>query len=128
MICLRLLFQLYLGNLELRRGADARKHLELFRCSCLRLFGLCVPVKIQYVSLEAQLPIQWVPVLGSLYKLILSITQEPTIWVPGLLLSVKILCIPSTLGLVVATFRRPYSTNFVLGEPYELLCVPIVVT
>ena len=27
----------------------------------------------------------WVPVLGSLYKLLLSITQEPTIWVPGLL-------------------------------------------
>ena len=33
----------------------------------------------------SQLPISWVPVLGSLYKLILSITQDPTIWVPGLL-------------------------------------------
>ena len=31
------------------------------------------------LTLEAQLPIYWVPVLGSLYKLILSITQEPTI-------------------------------------------------
>ena len=37
------------------------------------------------LPLEAQLPIYWVPVLGSLYKLILSITPEPTIWVPGLL-------------------------------------------
>ena len=37
------------------------------------------------LSLEAQLPINWVPVLKSLYKCILSITQGPTIWVPGLL-------------------------------------------
>ena len=41
------------------------------------------------LTLEAQLPTYWVPVLGPLYKLILSInnsiTQEPTIWVPGLL-------------------------------------------
>ena len=37
------------------------------------------------LALEAQLPIYWVPVLGSLYKLILPKTQEPTIWVPGLL-------------------------------------------
>ena len=29
--------------------------------------------------------IYWVPVLKSLYNFILSITQEPTIWVPGLL-------------------------------------------
>ena len=29
--------------------------------------------------------IYWVPVPGSPYKLMLSITQEPTIWVPGLL-------------------------------------------
>ena len=36
-------------------------------------------------TLEAQLPIYWVPFLGSLYKLILSIPQEPTMWVPGLL-------------------------------------------
>ena len=36
-------------------------------------------------ALEAQLPIYWVPVLKSLYKFILSITQGPTIWVPGLL-------------------------------------------
>ena len=34
-------------------------------------------------SLEAQLPMYWVPVLGSLYKCILSITQGLTIWVPG---------------------------------------------
>ena len=33
--------------------------------------------------IEAQLPIYWVPVLGSLYTLILSTTQEPTMWVPG---------------------------------------------
>ena len=38
-----------------------------------------------FVTLEAQLPIYWVPVLGPLYKPLLSITQEPTIWVPGLL-------------------------------------------
>ena len=37
------------------------------------------------LTLEAQLPIYWVPVLKSLYKFILSITQGPTIWVPGLL-------------------------------------------
>ena len=37
-------------------------------------------------TLEAQLPITyWVPVLKSLYKFILSITQGPTIWVPALL-------------------------------------------
>ena len=36
-------------------------------------------------SLEAQLPIYRVPVLKSLYRFILSITQGPTIWVPGLL-------------------------------------------
>ena len=43
------------------------------------------------IALEAQLPIYIyihiyrVPVLKSLYKSILSITQGPTIWVPGLL-------------------------------------------
>ena len=37
------------------------------------------------LSVEAQSPIYWVPVLGSLCKLMLPITQEPTIWVPGLL-------------------------------------------
>ena len=37
------------------------------------------------ITLEAQLPICWVPVLKSLYKFVLSITQGPTIWVPGLL-------------------------------------------
>ena len=41
--------------------------------------------RFMYATPEAQLPIYWVPVLGSLYKLILSITQEPSIWVPGLL-------------------------------------------
>ena len=35
------------------------------------------------VTLEAQLPIYWVPVLRSVYKLILSITQEPTICFQG---------------------------------------------
>ena len=42
-------------------------------------------IYIYIYTLEAQLPIYWVPVLGSLYKLILPITQEPTVWVPGLL-------------------------------------------
>ena len=36
-------------------------------------------------ALEAQLPIYWVPVLKSLYNFLLSGTQGPTIWVPGLL-------------------------------------------
>ena len=36
------------------------------------------------VSLKAQLPIYWVPVLKSLYNFILSGTKGPTIWVPGL--------------------------------------------
>ena len=38
-----------------------------------------------YSALEAQLPTYWVPILKSLYNLILSVTQGPTIWVPGLL-------------------------------------------
>ena len=37
------------------------------------------------ITLEAQLPIHWVPVLRSLYNFVLSVTQGPTIWVPGLL-------------------------------------------
>ena len=37
------------------------------------------------VTLEAQLPVYWVPVLLSLYNNIFSATQGPTIWVPGLL-------------------------------------------
>ena len=40
-------------------------------------------------TLEAQLPIYWVPVLKSLYTFVLSIAQGPTIWVPGLLGSGK---------------------------------------
>ena len=36
-------------------------------------------------TLEAQLLTYWVPVFGSMYRLILAVTQEPTIWVPGLL-------------------------------------------
>ena len=43
-------------------------------CCCVRS-GHCLP----YQSLETQLPIDWVPVLESLYKFILSITQGPTI-------------------------------------------------
>ena len=42
-------------------------------------------VFITDVSLEAQLPVYWVPVLKSLYSFILSVTQGATIWVPGLL-------------------------------------------
>ena len=61
------------------------------------------------VTLEAQLPIYWVLVLGSLYRLILSMTQEPTIWVPGL------------LGLCIAPTRLAdrscnYSTVFFFVE------------
>ena len=41
--------------------------------------------EIPRLNLEAQLPMYWVPVLKSLYKFILSITQGPTIWLPGLL-------------------------------------------
>ena len=37
------------------------------------------------LALEAQVPIYWAPVLKSLYELVLSVTQGPTIWVPGLL-------------------------------------------
>ena len=37
------------------------------------------------VTLAAQLPTYWVPVFKSLFKCTLSITQRPTIWVPGLL-------------------------------------------
>ena len=40
-------------------------------------------------ALEAQLPIYWVPVLKSLYNFLRSVTQGPTIWVPGLLGKVK---------------------------------------
>ena len=36
-------------------------------------------------ALEAQLPKYWVPVLKTLSTLILSVTQGPTIGVPGLL-------------------------------------------
>ena len=38
-----------------------------------------------FQTLEAQLPINWVPVLKSLHNFILSVTQGPTVWVPGLL-------------------------------------------
>ena len=38
-----------------------------------------------FQSLEAQLPIYWVPILKSLYNCILSVTQGPTTWVPGLI-------------------------------------------
>ena len=37
------------------------------------------------LTLEAQLPIYWVSVLKSLFKSIISITQGPTVGVPGLL-------------------------------------------
>ena len=45
----------------------------------IQLPDFCTP------TLEDQLPICCVSVLKSLYKFILSITQGPTIWVPGLL-------------------------------------------
>ena len=37
------------------------------------------------IALEAQLPVHWVSVLKTLDNLILSVTQGPPIWVPGLL-------------------------------------------
>ena len=40
---------------------------------------------VSTVTLDAQIPIYWVPVLKSLCKFILFITQRPTIWIPGLL-------------------------------------------
>ena len=49
----------------------------------LTTFSVLLDVVV--LSLEAQLPIYWVLVLGSLYRLILYIAQEPTTWVPGLL-------------------------------------------
>ena len=42
----------------------------------------------------------WVPALGSLYKLILSITQEPTIRVPGLLALAGLLIVREGVGFV----------------------------
>ena len=48
-------------------------------------WGFHMLCKEPELPLEAQLPTYWGPVIGSLYKLILSITQEPTICVPGLL-------------------------------------------
>ena len=50
-------------------------------------FGWHLQVSI-LLPLEAQLPRYWVPVLKSLYQFSVSITQGPTIWVPGLLGSV----------------------------------------
>ena len=44
----------------------------------------CIRPVSEY-TLEAQLPIYWVPVLKSLYTFIRSITQGPTTWAPGLL-------------------------------------------
>ena len=41
-------------------------------------------------TLEAELPIKWVPVLKSLYNSIFSVAQGPTIWVPGLLGTVNL--------------------------------------
>ena len=42
--------------------------------------NFCVPQ-----SLEAQMPMYWVPVLKSLYNFVRSVSQGPTIRVPGLL-------------------------------------------
>ena len=58
-------------------------------------------------TLEAQLPTYWVPVLKSLYKCMLSITQGPTIWVPGL------------LG------KGPESREGVVKKPWGLSCVVV---
>ena len=57
--------------------------LEVRTDDALRAFGMCALRLAQ--ALEAQLPIYWVPVLKTLYSVILSVTQGPSIWVPGLL-------------------------------------------
>ena len=85
-------------------------------------------VYIYIYTLEAQLPIYWVPVLGALYKIILSITQEPTIWVPGLPGYIyKYLYLHIYIGFIAfgVPFQAPHSKDSnvvesVLGWIYEL--------
>ena len=72
------------------------------------------------LTLEAQLPIYWVPVLGSLYELILAITQEPTIWVPGLLG----LCRATLLQIVKAIYES-LQTAFCGFAETELMRTPV---
>ena len=67
-----------------------RSLISYFPLSC----PLPRPSSPNNTSREAQIPIYWVPVLQSLCKLILSITQGPTIWVPGLLGLVMFFSIP----------------------------------
>ena len=71
------------------------------------------------VTLEAQLPIYWVPVLKFLFKFILSVTQGPTIWVPGLLGLVYLLS-GTTTGC--RSTDGP-CTNLMQSAPYGLLSV-----
>ena len=66
-----------------------------------------------YYSLEAQLPIYWVPVFKSLYKFVLSTTQGPTVWVPGL------------LGILGTALKNKESKQWV---PYAMLCSHINVS
>ena len=55
-------------------------------------------------TLEAQLPIYWVPVLETLCNYILSVTQGPTIWVPGLLGILR------PKGMIVSVFKLLHCT------------------
>ena len=71
-------------TLTMNWKALCRKNGEYHGPKVLALSYCRVPQEDK-VTLEAQLPIYWVPVLESLYKFILPITQGPTIWVPGLL-------------------------------------------
>ena len=72
------------------------------------------------LTLEAQLPLYWVPVLGSLYILILSavsITQEPTRCLPGLLGLVKFL-----LALPCSQVARGFITHVAPEAAWRNAC------
>ena len=75
-------------------ATDFGSRLKIFRSKAYRDSSSCLPRAIchdgdenkrNFQPLEAQLPIYSVPVLKTLYKFVLSITQRPTIWAPGLL-------------------------------------------
>ena len=93
-ICMYLYIYIYLQAAIFQRNTHQNQnepplklHLDFFSSSALGARGRCTRVYCPWhgYSLEAQIPIYRVPVLKSLYKSILSKTQGPTIWVPGLL-------------------------------------------
>ena len=72
-----------------------------------------------------QFPIYWVPVLKSLYKYILSITQGPTIWVPGLLgRRFRVACVRLTIG--ASRVQGLDASLLQIPMPYLWLQKPIV--